>query len=70
MAAISKETAQSMLELWLEADRAVAKNQEYKIGDRTYTRSDAAEITEKIKFYSSIVESYEPKHRRAYRIVF
>ncbi|MGE4268231.1 MAG: DUF6148 family protein [Deferribacterales bacterium] len=68
--AISKATAQEMLDLWLKADKAVALNQEYKIGDRTYTRADADVITEKITYYSDIVDSYTPKRSRVSRVVY
>jgi len=68
--AITKEKAQEMLEIWLKADEAVAKNQEYRIGDRTYTRADAAVITEKITYYSNIVDSYSPRKRRVHRFTY
>lgn len=49
--------AQEMLDLWIGADRAVASGQSYTIGGRSLTRANAQEITEKIKFYSSLVGS-------------
>lgn len=49
--AISKETAQRNLEAWVAASEAVAKNQRYKIGDREYTRADAAEIRNQIDYW-------------------
>ena len=51
MAGISKEAAQANLDAWVAASAAVAKNQRYKIGDREYTRADAAEIRAQIDFW-------------------
>lgn len=54
--AISKEIAQAKLDLWLAADEAVAKGQRYKIGDREFTRVDAAEIRNQIDYWQSKLE--------------
>ena len=43
--AISLETAQTMLNLYIEAEKAVLLNQSYKIGERTFTRANLDEIT-------------------------
>ena len=43
--AISLETAQTMLNLYIEAEKAVLLNQSYKINDRTFTRANLDEIT-------------------------
>lgn len=51
MAGISKETAQANLDAWVAASAAVAKSQRYKIGDREYTRADAAEIRAQIDYW-------------------
>lgn len=57
MSAITLEQAQENLSLWIEADKAVSKNQEYYIGDRKLTRADAAVITDKINFWSNLVNN-------------
>ena len=44
MAGISLKQAREHLNIWLEADKAVATGQSYSIAGRTLTRSDAAEI--------------------------
>lgn len=62
---ITKEIAQRQLEHWLIADEKVAKNQSYTIGTRSYTRADAAIITEKINYWSDkVLELSGAKGRR------
>ena len=55
MAGITLTQAQAKLDLWMEAEEAVARNQSYSINGRSLTRADAGEITEKIKFWESKV---------------
>ena len=50
-------TDQELLDLWRSADAAVSLGQSYQVGDRTLTRADAEEITEKITFYESRVNA-------------
>ena len=57
MAGITLETAQQQLQLWIEADTAVSSNQSKTIAGRTFTRVNAAEITQKIEFWSAKVRS-------------
>jgi len=56
---ISLDFAKRNLTLWLEADAAVAGNQSYSIGGQSLTRANAAEITEKIKFWERKVATLE-----------
>lgn len=60
MTAYTLEQAQAQLDMWLAADAAVAKGQSYMIqgttGARSFTRADAATITEKIKFWRGEVD--------------
>jgi len=44
MAGITLEQAQAQLEMWLEAEAAIATSQSYSIGDRTLTRADLSSI--------------------------
>lgn len=64
MAGITKQQAQAQLQLWLEADAAVAKNQSYTIGTRQWTRADASEITEKIEYWQAKLDSLSGNSRR------
>lgn len=54
--AISATQAQTQLDLWIAADTKVAKGQSYSTGNRTLTRANAAEITEKIEYWSRKLE--------------
>ena len=56
MSGITLTQAQTQLEAWLAADAAVAKNQSYSVADRSYARADAKEITNKINYWSSMVD--------------
>ena len=56
MSAISLSQARYQLALWLAADAAVSTGQAYSIGDRSLTRTNAKEITEKIKFWRTEVD--------------
>ncbi len=56
MAGITLPQAQAQLEAWLAADMAVAKKQSYRIADRQLTFADAAEVTEKINYWSGKVQ--------------
>ncbi len=53
--AIELTTAQQHLDAWLAADLAVATGQAYKIGQRSLTRADAAEIKKSIKYWQAQV---------------
>ena len=52
--AISLADAQTALSAWVAADLAVATGQSYSIGNRTLTRADAGEITDKIAYWSRV----------------
>ena len=59
MAAWTLEEARESLKRWLDADAAVATGQEYRIGERSLTRADAATIAQRIKFWKNEVETLE-----------
>ena len=66
------EVAKTHLNAYLEADLALATGKSYKIGSRNLTRLDAAEVKERIQFWSNEVDRLEngrPKGIRAYRTV-
>jgi hypothetical protein len=56
MVAITLAQAEQHLNEWLAADLAVAKGQAYSIGGRTFTRADAREIRENIRFWQQMVK--------------
>lgn len=45
--------AQTQLDLWIAADTAVSKGQSYNIGNRSLSRVDAEEITNKITWWQN-----------------
>lgn len=55
MAGITLDQANAQLALWLAADSAVASGQSYSIGGRSLTRANAAEITNKIDYWTGWV---------------
>jgi hypothetical protein len=48
--------AQRRLQLWLDAEEAVASAQSYTIGPRSLTRANLAEIRQMVAKYQAIVE--------------
>lgn len=49
--------AQTHLDAWLAADLGLARNASYSIGDRTLTRADAAEVTQRINSWQRTVNA-------------
>jgi hypothetical protein len=58
-ATITLAVAKTQLQLWIDADAATATGQSYSIGQRSLTRADAEEITEKIQYWSGIEAQLE-----------
>lgn len=56
MAGIDLTTAQTKLNTWLAAEDAVAKGQEYTIGNRKMRRADLKEIRESISYWDGMVQ--------------
>ena len=59
MAWITIEEARENLKMWLEAERAVATGQSYRIGTRQLTRANLSDITERIAFWRNELEKLE-----------
>ena len=62
---ISIEEAKATLRMWLEAERAVATGQSYRIGTRSLTRANLADIRESIQFWRREIAKLEAKHTGA-----
>lgn len=60
---ITLETARESLQMWLEAERAIANAQSYTIGNRSLTRANLAEITKRIQYWENRVTELEMKAR-------
>ncbi len=59
MAGLTLAQAEQHLNEWLAADSAVAKGQAYSLGGRTFTRADAREIRENIRYWQQMVKQLE-----------
>ena len=62
---ISIEEARATLRMWLEAERAVATGQSYRIGTRSLTRANLADIRESIQFWRREIAKLESKQAGA-----
>ena len=69
MAAWTLTQAREHLNAWLQADIATATGKQYKIGSRTLTRADAAEIRERISFWEAEVTRLESGRGRGARVM-
>ncbi len=74
MAAITKQVAQQHLDIWLEAEAAIATGQSYQIGSRQLTRANLTEVRKTIDYWSEKVQAAENMEQargrnRAYRFV-
>lgn len=69
MAIYTLEQARAHLNAWLAADLALATSQEYRMGSRSLTRANAAEVKERIRFWSAEVSRLQGSSRRCRRVV-
>ena len=63
------QEARDMLTGWIEAERGVMTSQSYKIGTRSLTRADMAEISDRIKFWRAEVARLESGRRSGARVM-
>jgi hypothetical protein len=59
MSWVTIEEAKENLRLWLDAEKAVATGQSYKIGTRSLTRANLADITKRIAFWRNEIAKLE-----------
>lgn len=59
MAWVTIEEARENLRMWLDAEKAVASAQSYKIGGRNLTRANLSDITDRIKYWRNEIEKLE-----------
>lgn len=59
MAGITIETAKKHLDMWLDAEAAVATGQSYSIGSRSLTRANLSEIRNTITYWNNKVAELE-----------
>lgn len=69
--AYKKEFVQERINMWLDAEAAIATGQSYKIGSRELRRADLAEIRKQIEFWEGKLEELERPGglRRTFRAV-
>ncbi|MGN0885792.1 MAG: DUF6148 family protein [Candidatus Spyradenecus sp.] len=56
---VTIDEARESLKMWLEAEKAVATGQSYKIGSRSLTRANLADITKRIQYWRNELERLE-----------
>ena len=59
MSGITVERAKEYLEIWLDAEKAVATGQSYKIGSRSLTRANLSDIRDSIRYWRNELEKLE-----------
>lgn len=64
MAAFTITEAKARLQMWLEAETAVATGQSYQMGSRKLERANLYQIREQIKMWRGEVERLERNNRR------
>ena len=68
MAWVTIEEAQENLRMWLDAEKAVATGQSYKIGSRQLTRANLKDITDRIAFWRNELERLESGRGRGAKV--
>ena len=71
MNAITLETAKKKLEMWLEAEDALAVSQSYTVGTLTLTRADLGKVRENIEYWEKKVTLLERRggRNRIYNVI-
>lgn len=69
MAVWTLEEAKENLSIWLEAQKAVATSQSYKIGTRALTRANLSEIMKMVQFWRAEVEKISSGRRSGVRLI-
>lgn len=66
---ITIEEAKANLNMWLEAEKAVATGQSYKIGSRSLTRASLSDITKRIAYWQNVIDQLEAGRGRGARVL-
>lgn len=74
MAVFSKRICEQQVNIWLEAERAIATGQSYQIGTRMLTRADLKAVREELEYWAGKLAEAEAEEKcggrnRAYRFV-
>ena len=54
---MNQSEAQTHLDAWIAADTAISTGKAYTIGNRSLTRSDAAEVVKQITYWQRVVKT-------------
>lgn len=69
MAWITIEAARENLAIWLEAQKAVATGQSYRIGSRSLTRASIYDIQKMIAYWQNVIDQLEAGRGRGARVL-
>ena len=74
MAVFSKKICEQQVNIWLEAERAIATGQSYQIGTRMLTRADLKAVREELEYWAGKLGEADAEEKcggrnRAYRFV-
>lgn len=71
MSAITLETAKKKLEMWLEAEDALAVSQSYTVGTLTLTRADLENVHKQVEYWEKKVTELERRggRNRIYNVI-
>lgn len=69
--AYKKEFVQERINMWLDAEAAIATGQSYKIGSRELRRADLAEIRRQLEYWEGKLAECDNRggKRRTFRVV-
>jgi hypothetical protein len=65
---ITLEAAKENLQIWVEAQSAVATGQSYKIGTRSLTRASLSDILKMIRYWQNVIDELEAGAGRGARV--
>ena len=63
MAIFSKKLCQQQVNIWLEAERAIATGQSYQIGTRMLTRADLKAVREELEYWAGRLAEAEAEEQ-------
>ena len=66
---ITLEDAKENLQIWVEAQKAVATGQSYKIGTRSLTRASLSDIFKMIRYWQNVIDELEAGVGRGARVL-
>lgn len=66
---ITLDEAKENLRMWLDAQSAVSTGQSYKIGSRSLTRTNIADILRMIRYWQNVIDQLEAGAGRGARVL-